>query len=334
MSITTVFDFVDPHVDGDLDRISARVEELTAMGFHGDPGVDLLRRRRRESDATNPATIRLRADVEGLDAWLSLIPTASALDPLYEPTAATLPSGAPITASMRPWLRNLADARGIRSRAAAFSQLADRHARTNPDGRWVSLACGAAHPVVRTLGTLRRDGIRPRADFVDLDPWSLRLAEQHAHDVGVRHQVSTYRMNVLGLGGVAPANWLRRIRKPVTPGYALVESLGLLEYLRADDWRYHYDKVARYPRTMAGAITFLRNAWALVAPGGLLVVSNMLDTHPQLGFTLNVVQWPHIQPRSVLTMREIFAAAGLPDDVEIILPADGVYAVYAFRKHQ
>ena len=38
------------------------------------------------------------------------------------------------------------------------------------------------------------------------------------------------------------------------------------------------------------AATFLANAAQLVKPGGLLLVGNMRDTHPQLGFTLNVVQ--------------------------------------------
>lgn len=55
----------------------------------------------------------------------------------------------------------------------------------------------------------------------------------------------------------------------------------------------------------------LANAAQLVKPGGLLLTGNMRDTHPQLGFTLNVVQWPHIQPRSIETMQRIVEAAGL-----------------------
>lgn len=65
-------------------------------------------------------------------------------------------------------------------------------------------------------------------------------------------------------------------------------------------------------------------------PGGLLIFGNMLDeTHKQLEFTLNTVQWPHIQPRSIDKMLQIISAAGVDPAaaVDIYCPTDGVYAV-------
>jgi hypothetical protein len=85
-------------------------------------------------------------------------------------------------------------------------------------------------------------------------------------------------------------------------------------------------------RRLAGAVTFLRNAFDCVRPGGVLVVGNMLDSHPELGLTINVIQWPHIQPRSIDEMLGIFATAGLAGHVDVHLPVDGVYAVYAIHK--
>lgn len=82
----------------------------------------------------------------------------------------------------------------------------------------------------------------------------------------------------------------------------------------------------------AGAVTFVRNAFACVRPGGMLITGNMLDTHPQLGFTMDVIQWPHIQPRSTAEMLDIFEAAGIRGHVDVHLPSDGVYAVYVLRK--
>jgi hypothetical protein len=64
-------------------------------------------------------------------------------------------------------------------------------------------------------------------------------------------------------------------------------------------------------------------------PGGTLVFANMLDSHPQLAFTLNVIQWPYLTPRSVDQVEALMHAAGLPaDESSAFVAEDGVYAVY------
>ena len=105
-----------------------------------------------------------------------------------------------------------------------------------------------------------------------------------------------------------------------------------MEYLRADDWVYRYAKVVRGHRQMAGAVTFLRNAFEFVRPGGRLIFGNMRDSHPELAFTLNVVQWPHIQPRSLEHVMTIVTATGLHGSAEVYLPTDGVYALYSITR--
>lgn len=105
----------------------------------------------------------------------------------------------------------------------------------------------------------------------------------------------------------------------------------MLEYLRNPDPSHPDGRVTAHPR-VADAVTFLRHAYTLVKPGGVLVVANMLDTHPQLGMTLNVVQWPWIHPRSVATMLTLLVSAGLDAPARVIEPNDGVYAVFCITK--
>lgn len=171
-------------------------------------------------------------------------------------------------------------------------------------------------------------GAEPQLTLVDLDRTSLRLAHRYAEVAGLQG-VRTWHQNVLGHRSALPARGRHAGRRSA---YDVVEAIGLLEYLGREDWVYRYDRVIASRSPLAGAVTFLRNAYDLVAPGGMLIVGNMLTTHPQLGFTLNVVQWPHIQPHSVETMLEIIAAAGIDAQLQVRLPQDGVYALYVVQR--
>jgi hypothetical protein len=86
-------------------------------------------------------------------------------------------------------------------------------------------------------------------------------------------------------------------------------------------------------RSIPSASDFLRVALQFAQPsGGTVVLSNMLDTHPQLDFVLRVVQWPYIQPRSISGLSAMIEQAGVAKDkVTLLLPDDGVYAVAVIR---
>ena len=144
-------------------------------------------------------------------------------------------------------------------------------------------------------------------------------------------------MNILRAQGVAlpavdaqmnvAARALRQQVSLEAATYDAVDAVGILEYVPevlSDE----------SPTALqVNAATFLAHAAQLVKPGGLLLVGNMRDTHPQLGFTLNVVQWPHIQPRSIETIQRIAGVAGLGDwQVDVYCPDDGVYALYAMHR--
>ncbi|GAB2457938.1 hypothetical protein [Xylanimonas ulmi] len=339
------------------DRILTSLRDLEAMGFHGDADVihALSRKRLSAIDQTNPATRELIARVPGVEHWLALVPTPRALSPLYDPSARALPGGHVIGDELRRWMVAIADARGLRHRAQMVTDLLTRRPSASGPStppRWLSVASGAAQPVLRAADAVRdRTGQTPEMTLVDLSPQALRDAWDLAARLRLADRLRLMRRNVLdrrgldvraGLGASA-LQWLAA-PDPTVPlsraaldrdGYDVVEAVGILEYVNPDDWSYRHRGVAGLRTTQAGARTFLRAMFRLVKPGGDLIVGNMLDAHPQLGFTLNVIQWPHIQPRSIEQMMRLIDAAGLDAERHVYVPSDAdnrVYALYRLHK--
>lgn len=334
----------DRYQTSSYERIAAELEKLAGMGFHGDCDLNAaIGRQRTRIDDTNLATRELIARVPGVENWLELIPTAAALDLLYDPSIERLANGKPVSPAVRDWACNILDAHGIRSRGEIVQDILARYVIDQaPPGateqQWVSLACGAAQPVCQALRHIKESGNpTPRVTLVDLDRSALRAAKTYAQAMKVKQSIDVRCMNILRPQGVVlpavdaqmnvAARALRRRVGLEGAAYDAVDAVGILEYV---------------PEVLLGkgstvlqvdAATFLANAAQLVKPGGLLLIGNMRDTHPQLGFTLNVVQWPHIQPRSIEAMQQIAGAACLGDwQVDVYCPDDGVYALYAMRR--
>lgn len=325
-------------------RITAELEKLAGMGFHGEADLTAaIKRQRTIIDDTNPATRELIARVPGVENWLELIPTASALDLLYDPSIERLANGKPVSPAVRDWACNILDAHGIRSRGEIVQAILERHGidQASPgaaEQQWVSLACGAAQPVCHALRHIKENGHTvPRVTLVDLDRSALRAAKTYAQAMKVKQSIDVRCMNILRPQGVAlsvldaqtnvATQALRRQVGLEAAAYDAVDAVGILEYVPEE-------LSSGSPTALqVNAATFLAHAAQLVKPGGLLLVGNMRDTHPQLGFTLNVVQWPYIQPRSIETMQRIAGAAGLGNwQVDVYCPDDGVYALYAMRR--
>ena len=326
------------------ERITAELEELAGMGFHGDCDLNAaIGRQRTRIDDTNLATRELIARVPGVENWLELIPTASALALLYDPNTKQLANGKPVSPVVRDWACNILDAHGIRSRGEIVQDILARHVIDQvslgaAEQQWVSLACGAAQPVCHALRHIKESGNpTPRVTLVDLDRSALKAAQTYAQTMEVRQFTNVRCMNILRPQGVVSpavdaqtnvaARALRRRVGLESAAYDAVDAVGILEYVP--------EVISDEGPTalQVNAATFLAHAAQLVKPGGLLLVGNMRDTHPQLGFTLNVVQWPHIQPRSIETMQRIAGVAGLGDwQVDVYCPNDGVYALYAMRR--
>ena len=326
------------------DRITAELEALVDMGFRGETDLTAaIKRQRTTIDYTNRATRGLIARVPGVENWLELIPTAAALDLLYDPSIDQLANGKPVSPEVRDWACNILDAQGIRSRGEIVQAILERHGidQASPGAigqQWVSLACGAAQPVCHALRHIKESGhAMPQVTLVDLDRSALKAAKTYAQAMKVKQSIDVRCMNILRPQGLAlpavdaqtnvAARALRQRVGLEGAAYDAVDAVGILEYVP--------EALSDESPTalQVNAATFLANAAQLVKSGGLLLVGNMRDTHPQLGFTLNVVQWPHIQPRSIETMQRIVEVAGLGDwRVDVYCPDDGVYAVYAMRR--
>lgn len=341
-------------------RIEQSLAELTEMGYYGDNDVQHALARKRVNNVDymhpqNPATAELVRRVPGVENWLDLIPTPRALGPLYKPDMPVLPNGHEIGDELRKWMIAIGDARGLRARASMTEQLFGHIGGRMKSGqrqRWASLASGAAQPISNAAREIRfRTGVAPEMTLVDISGEALHDAREYAHELGIEDSLTTERMNVLRMPGLDTVVGLgekallhladfrdgsKLSQGHLDPeGYDAVEGVGILEYMKPEDWPYRYNKTLNLKMKQAGAVRFLKNSYRLVKPGGDLIVGNMLDTHPQLGFTLNVVQWPHIQPRSIDTMMDIFDEAGLEGERHVYVPSDASQQVYAlYRIHK
>lgn len=339
-------EIVDPYAaesPEDFQYISDLIKEFESMGWQGDgnPEPDITRKRKSEIDYSNPSTEAFLESAPCARDWLSIMPSASALEPLYDPNISHYSNGKAVSPEAKVFFKNCMDAIGMRNRGKMTSWLIENEAsdfdRTEPFTVY-SLGCGAASPVLEGLKKFSAlTGVSPQATLVDIDKNSLSLARRYASELDL-DGVSTRRQNILRQSGIADKpNWfkdnvaMRALLKKgqLQPNQAnVVDAIGILEYLKPEDWPFTYKGVISTEMQMAGAVSFLKNASRLVKPGGRLVVGNMFVDRPQLAFTLNTVQWPHVQPREPKEMKEIFDEAGLPKERTLHVSNDHLYGLY------
>lgn len=80
-------DIADKYISDEAtyNRINSEVEELMAMGYYGDTSLNFERKRKSSIDYENPSTAELFRRLPSFGDWLSMVPTAGALDALYYP---------------------------------------------------------------------------------------------------------------------------------------------------------------------------------------------------------------------------------------------------------
>jgi hypothetical protein len=247
-------------------------------------------------------------------AWRTrLVPSALALFAVQNPLEDKLPEGTVMDSASRQWFIHANDAIGVRSRAQVLATLVDKYIHNDIESDWVSLASGAAIPVLEALRAAKLDGQKVHLSLVDEDPVALRWAETMAAQQGliVGEQITLLRRHLVH-------HLIRNDDLVLELGEQqaeLVDALGIFEYFNHDD-----------------AITFLKHALRLVKPGGAVIVSNMLTTSPQIDFALRCIGWRQLFPRSLQELQDIHIAAGVPPDrVTVVVPKDGVYAVMEVR---
>ncbi len=240
-----------------------------------------------------------------------LVPRATALYVLQRPDSEhLLPGWVSVDALCRTFVVDGLDGIGIRTRARMMQDaVAPRlgAALAGGRGRWVSLACGAAVPV---LDTLARTGLAGgELVLVDIDTEALAFAGDLAREQGlVEGEDFTLLHRNLVSGVVARAELVAELG---AGSASVVDALGIFEYF-----------------SDASCVRLLRNAWDLLEPQGVLVVANMLDDRPELSLNQRGLGWPSIVPRSRERLVELVQRAGLPLARTTLSTAqDGVYAV-------
>lgn len=276
-------------------------------------------------DPENEASNALYDDSSTLHAWFAHAAQAQAvaLYPLQRPHIDYLPSGEAIDEKSRAFFFHGLDAIGIRTRAKIMTEITSRYLNDRPAARWVSLACGGAVPVIDALKECEGIGM-VHLDLIDFNTDALSFASDLATREAHLQQVPTYdEKNQLRSYTTHEINLIRGLI--VTDSLVdqfgekssdVVDALGIFEYFSKKD-----------------STAFLKNAYRLVRDDGVLVIANMLADRPQMEFNRRGVGWPDLYPRSTEELTEIIVDAGIdPQNVRMIIPEDGIYAVVEIRK--
>lgn len=270
-------------------------------------------------DPDNIATNALYVgeNVESARHWrLNLVPSALALEALalksdYLPT-----TDVKIDEATRDIFTNSADARAIRSRGALMRELIAEHsADKNPitEQKWISLACGAARPVLEAAERVKRNGNTPiDVTLVDYDPvvlnYSSDLADSIDGAASHREIESDLRRTMIAKDTL--------VQEFGEESMDMVDIMGFLEYCP--------DKAA---------VNMLRNSYRLTAPGGMLLTANMREDRPEKQIHLRGIGWPGVQMRSHEELVELAVRADIdPTCIEAYQPTDGVYTILKIVK--
>jgi len=249
--------------------------------------------------------------------WASHFPTAIALYPLQRPDDGGRIFGADRVLSPRTHelFTFMNDGIGLRSRARIYTEAIEKIAeKVDSDINIVSLGSGAAVPNIDA--SQRIENKLDKAinwKFYDTDPNALKFAMALVKDS--RLKKSSFDYGPAHDGQPIGQNYMRATT--LTPeSVDVVDALGLWEYL--DDNQ---------------AKKFAEKMYRLVKPGGVMIISNMLPSRPQLEFNQRAVGWPGLSIRSDETLIDILASASIDtSNVTATHSVDGVYVVLEIRK--
>lgn len=252
-----------------------------------------------------------------MDIWRGkYVPSALALFPIQRPLDTQLPNGEHIDSAAACFFMDALDSIGIRTRAKIMQSIVVDTFKDRTSVHWVSLASGAAVPVIDARVQLMKAGVAVDMTLVDIDEEALAFAETLANRA--EFQPKLMRKNLFrNLAGLRRHDDMVPLVDEIEASSAdMVDALGIFEYI--DDQR---------------APAFLNKAYKMVNEGGLLVIANMLSNRQQLDFNQRGIGWPRIIPRSFEEIQQLIKDADIePENVTFSTPEDGIYTVVEIRK--
>jgi 2-polyprenyl-3-methyl-5-hydroxy-6-metoxy-1,4-benzoquinol methylase len=367
---TLDFDHQDPYMDAKTKkRIDADIVYFAEQGkkYYGAKSGP-FNERPTHPDLTQPVTTALiNAVGPQLRTWLEYIPSAAALYPIANVGDKKLqPNGADLAEELGRWFENMDVGIGIRARAAIEALImrqilttAQETKPTNSPVKILNLACGEGRNALQIISSTTKNGYAPHLTLVDLDKKALTVARGIAESHKLKN-IDIICRNAVDRTGIAKLNIsnlpallnaaitskkslrLEDFKSLKLESYDMVSSIGFLEYLTPDDWYFKYDKLTEKGHMkMAGAKNFIKNAFAMVAPGGTLLVGNInLENprtpgveHPQIRFLTDVIQWGRLQPRTEAEMLDIISNSNIkPRKVTVYRTPEGLYNLYRIDK--
>lgn len=203
---------------------------------------------------------------------------------------------------------NAIDSIAIRARGAIYNTIIMNHIAGSSQQNFQALALGAGAGVPNidaTVDAKQKYGKTIRWKEYDLSQTSVDLNVQFFKEAGVPEEDVDARRGDL-----------KRAYVLEDDSIDMVDMLGLWEYLDKDR-----------------CVEALTQLYRILKPGGVMVVSNMLEDRPQLDLNQRAIGWKGVKPRSIDDLIEIAHEAHLDtQDIRITLSDDGVYAVMEIKK--
>lgn len=235
-------------------------------------------------------------------AWTAYMPGGFATYSVHNPDHKRLYSGKKVDLITKNLFRHSTDAIGLRSRAYAMAWIVHYLAGKNRQVRWLSLAAGTGQPTFDAAKILPAE---TTFYLCDIDGEALRFARQLAKSYDIDDNALYTSQLDINREGV-----LERLMHDAEPN--VIDAMGFFEYIDDDE-----------------AVEVLATMKKTMRPDSVFVFTNMLSSRKQLDIHKRGMGWPGVIPRSVEQVALLMTKAGIAKSRQtVILPDDGVYAVY------
>jgi SAM-dependent methyltransferase len=241
-------------------------------------------------------------------AWAQYMPGGFATYHVHNPERMQIKNGKKLDYITKMLFRHSYDGRGLRSRSYAMAWWLHQNITEKSNGiRWASIACGTGQPTFDASAVFKYP---THYLLIDSDQEALSFAQKLAKS----YDIDSNRLTLRQLNVTSQKRELEDELKLFAPD--CIDAMGLLEYLSDRD-----------------AASLLNHLYRQLPKGGLLVFTNMLDSHPHLEVHKRALCWPGVNVRSEADVLNLLKSADIPAKATtILLPDDGVYGVYGVEK--